>query len=78
MYGCKCNLRVPDTELKLTPGCKVKLGRFDTVVWRLEYGWFTWGGNRPFCGWYLVEVENPKSLKPLQKTDLCDIYLIEH
>ena len=73
-----CNqLRVPDTDICLTAGCQVKLGRFDDTTWVLQYGWFTWGGNRPFCGWYLTNLNNPTEVKPLQRPDLYDIYLIK-
>lgn len=70
-------LDIPEYHITLFPGCKVRLGRFESTVWVVSYGWYTWGGNRPVCGWYLFNLENPLELKPLQKTDLDDIYLME-
>ena len=69
-------IQVPDCQFNLTDGNIVKLGRFDDRRWRLGYGWYTWGGNRPFCGWYLTDVDTLE-VKPLQKPDLDDIYIIE-
>ena len=42
----------------------LKLGRFETTLWTVAYGWYTWGGNRPVCGWYLIDESNPADLKP--------------
>lgn len=75
---CNClKLNVPNTSIYLTPGCKVKLGRFETDRWVVKHGWYTWGGNRPFCGWYLESLDPSKTVKPLQLPDLDDIYMIE-
>lgn len=71
-------LKIPNTKVTLHEKDKVKLGRFDTVMWRVMHGWYSWGGNRPVCGWYLINIENPKDVKPLQLTDLDDIYILEH
>lgn len=70
-------LPVPGLSKCLYPGDIVKLGRFETTSWRVCYGWFSWGGNRPWCGWHLKNTRDPANLKPLQLTDLDDIYLIE-
>lgn len=75
--GDSLTLYVPELKLTLHDGCKVKLGRFESTMWVLSHGWYTWGGNRPFCGWYLTNIENPDEVKPLQKPDLDDIYLVE-
>ncbi len=83
MNECIC-LHVPNTNICLRPGSRVKLGRFDSTYWEVSYGWYTWGGNRPVCGWYLINDDiTAKStthtcVKPLQLTDLDDIYLIEN
>ena len=69
-------LELPNSNLHITPGCQVKLGRFDTTIWSVAYGWYTWGGNRSVCGWYLYNT-HLSEIKPLQETDLDDIYLIE-
>lgn len=76
-----CNsicLDVPRYCMQLTPGCRVKLHRFDSTTWVVNYGWYSWGGNREVCGWYLTNLCNPEDVKPLQKPDLDDIYLIEN
>lgn len=70
-------LYVPELRLTLRNGSRVKLGRFDSTMWVLSHGWYSWGGNRPVCGWYLTNMENPAEVKPLQKPDLDDIYLAE-
>ena len=69
-------IQVPETSLSIQAGYIVKLGRFDAARWKVGYGWYTWGGNRPFCGWYLTNVDT-MDVKPLQRTDLDDIYVIE-
>jgi hypothetical protein len=73
-------LNIPNTLQYLEPGCKVKLGRFEIDRWIVKHGWYTWGGNRPFCGWYLESCDSleNKTVKPLQLTDLDDIYIIEN
>lgn len=76
MHG-PLTLDIPEFKISLCPGSKVKLGRFETTLWVVSYGWYSWGGNRPVCGWYLVNMKNPRDVKPLQKTDLDDIYLVE-
>ena len=79
MNNCCCDIdiSVPGISLNLPNGCTVKLGRFDTTLWKLSYGWYSWGGNREVCGWYLADLSDPNKVKPLQKPDLYDIYLIE-
>ena len=76
--SCEMMLEIPEFDITLTPGCRVKLGRFATEIWIVAYGWYAWGGNREVCGWYLVNKFFPKDIKPLQKTDLDDIYLVEN
>ena len=71
-------LNVPDVGICLEDGCRVKLGRFETTQWVVHYGWYAWGGNREVCGWYLEKVGSSDDIKPLQKNDLYDIYLIEY
>ena len=73
------NLRidVPSLCISIKPGNVVRLGRFDSTMWVVSHGWFTWGGNRPQCGWFLTDVSNPAVVKPLQLPDLDDIYLVE-
>lgn len=75
MYD-QLKLAVPGTGEAITPGCKVKLGRFDHATWTVHHGWFDFAGNRAFCGWFLTDLESGQ-VKPLLKIDLDDIYLIE-
>ena len=71
-------LQIPEFRITIRPGSKVKLSRFDSIMWVMSHGWYTWGGNRPFCGWYMYNLEDPTDVRPLQKTDLDDIYLLEY
>lgn len=66
-----------DSRIRLRPGCKIRLGRFERSVWNVSFGWYAYGGNRPVCGWYLVKDADPSSVKPLQLTDFDDIILIQ-
>ena len=70
-------IEIPDTEMVLTPGCKIRIGRFSTEMWVLHHGWYAWGGNRPQCGWFMSNLDNPVLIKPLYKTDLSEIYFVE-
>ncbi len=70
-------IRIPDGR-KIKPGDIIRIGRFDTILWKVYYGWYSWGGNRPVCGWYITDTDNPTRIKPLQLPDLDDIYLIKY
>ena len=70
-------LEIPGTSTKIYPGYKIKLNRFDSDLWTVHYGWFDFSGNRPMLGWYLTNDTNSNSVKPVQKTDLYDIYLVD-
>lgn len=76
MNSC-LTIELPDRRI-IKPGDVVRLGRFDIIHWKVYYGWYSWGGNRPVCGWYLVDTDNPLRIKPLQLPDLDDIYLVKH
>ena len=71
------SLEIPDSDGQLQVGYRVRLGRFEETTWEVSYGWYSWGGNRPVCGWYLVDLDDPSKLKPLQLTDLNDLILVE-
>ncbi len=71
-------LEIPGADTKIIPGCKIRLHRFETVIWTVGYGWYSWGGNRETCGWYLIKDTGPDYIKPLYKTDLDDCYLVEY
>lgn len=75
MYN-SVKLSIPSTNNTLYPGNIVKLGRFDAVSWVVCFGWYSWGGNRPVCGWFLRDKNQPDTIKPLQLPDLDDIYII--
>lgn len=67
-----------DPRIKVYPGAKIRLGRFETTVWIVAFGWYAYGGNRPVCGWYLTDICDPGNVKPLQLTDFDDIILIQN
>ena len=68
-------LEVPNANTTISPGNKVQLGRFNAQVWIVRYGWYSFGGNRSVCGWYL-QAESSNDIKPIFKIDLDDIYII--
>lgn len=73
-----CNdlqLQIPNSRSYLYPGCKVKLGRFEDTTWIVMFGWYSYGGNRPVCGWYLTNLDT-QQVKPISLPDLDDIYFI--
>lgn len=70
-------LKFPESTKCLHPGDVIRLGRYETVDWIVSYGWYSWGGNRPVCGWYLICKQTPETIKPLQLPDLQDIYYVE-
>lgn len=74
-------LEIPGSDKKIYPGDKIQLNRFADDVWIVCYGWYAWGNNREVCGWYLSKVQCncncKREVKPLNRTDLIDIFLIE-
>lgn len=68
-------LPIPGTHDYLYPGDVIRLGRFSDNEWVVEFGWYSFGGNRPVCGWYLT-TDAGKTIKPIQKPDLDDIVVI--
>lgn len=70
-------IEIPGCNKYICPGNKVKLGRFESTVWIVCYGWIECNGNRPIYAWYLTNIDNPSETKLLSKPDLDDIYLIE-
>lgn len=75
MNDCLC-IEVPNAGCCIKPGNIVRLGRFKQERWLVKYDWYSWGGNRPVLGWFLIREKN-KEIKPLQLSDLDDIYVIE-
>lgn len=67
---------IPDSDTRIYPNTIVRLGRFSEEQWQVQVGWYTWGGNRPVCGWYLTSLATGV-IKPLQYPDLYDIYTVE-
>lgn len=72
----EASLQMPNSNYFLRPGNIVRLGRFDSKDWEVHFGWYSFGGNRPVCGWYLTS-DNGLTVKPLQLPDLDDIYVIQ-
>lgn len=70
-------LDIPVSPYVVRPGARIRLERFDTVVWEVAYGWYSWANNRAVCGWYLKNCANFQEIKPLFATDLPDIYMVE-
>lgn len=68
-------VELPNNSGRLTIGSKVRLSRFSQDVWVVSYGWYAWGNNRRTLGWYFFNTSG--QIKPLQETDLYDIYCIE-
>jgi len=68
-------LYIPNCSKCIHPGDTVRLHRFEGEDWIVGYGWYTFGGNRPFCGWFLSNKTG--QVKPLQLPDLDDIYVIK-
>lgn len=69
-------LNIPDSTEYLHPDDIVRLGRFSSQDWTVKFGWYSFGGNRPVCGWYLTS-DDGRSVKPIQLPDLDDIYVIK-
>jgi hypothetical protein len=75
-----CNkniLCIPGSSIRINPGNVVVLGRFSSIRWKVGFGWFSYDGNRKICGWYLTQVDDNTVIKPVQETDLYDIYILE-
>lgn len=70
-------LMIPNTQNSIYPGDVIKLGRFDNEEWIVGCGWYSCNGNKPTNGWYLISKELAGKIKPLNQSDLNDIYLIE-
>lgn len=70
-------LSIPDSNIVIPEGAVIRLSRFEAEDWRVLHGWYTWGGNRPFCGWYMVSLSDPERVKPVQLSDMYDVVIIE-
>lgn len=68
---------IPNTQTAIYPGDTIKLNRFDDEEWIVGCGWYSCNGNRPTNGWYLASKALAGKIKPLNQSDLNDIYLIE-
>jgi hypothetical protein len=68
-------INIPQLNITLFPGSKVQLSRFQTEVWVLNHGWYSFDGNRAVCGWYLTSADGTIT-RSLQLTDLDDIYSV--
>ena len=70
-------IMIPNTQTAIYPGDIIKLNRFDDEEWVVGCGWYSCNGNRPTNGWYLTSKALAGKIKPLNQSDLNDIYLIE-
>lgn len=71
----KNRLDIPNSTEALFEGDIVRLGRFSNEDWLVRFGWYSFGGNRPVCGWFLESIKGHE-VKPVQLPDLDDIYVI--
>ena len=69
-------LPIPALGIELEVGNRIKLGRFCTAQWIVQYGWYSIGGDRPVCGMYLTDALIAGNIKPHHLTDLDDINII--
>ena len=69
-------IKNPETGETLYPETLLKLNRFDNITWILKYGWYPFDPNHLTCGWYLMNKDDHKIIRPLQMNDFDDIYLI--
>lgn len=76
LYRPDISIPIPGSCQCIRPGDTVKLGRFEATRWQVGFGWFSFDENRPFYGIYLTNLQSGQ-VKPLLKTDLDDIYMIE-
>lgn len=74
--GMVPHLHVENLGIDLMPGSIIQMGRFDSERWEVHCGWFSFSGNRKINGWYVQSLSDPTKLKPIQETDLHDIYLV--
>lgn len=72
----EAKLKLPNSDICICPGDKIKLGRFESTVWIVNYGWFNFDCNRDICGWYLTDISKG-TIKPIFKTDLDDCYYVQ-
>jgi hypothetical protein len=70
-------LVIPEYDITIHPGDIIKIGRFDRISWLVGYGWYSWGGNRPVCGWSLRS-KRTDDVKPLLDIDLVDVYFVSY
>lgn len=70
-------LTIPGTDIKIYPGYKIKLDRFDDIIWTVKHGWYTTDSNRAVNGWYLQRTSVADAIKPIQETDLYDVIIID-
>lgn len=76
-YNC-IQLPIPNTDQCIVEGNIIQLERFSNTKWKVQFGWYEYGGNRQVCGWYLINLEDCSIIRPIQAPDLYDIYVIEN
>lgn len=70
-------IKIPESCEYICVGDVIKLGRFDSDMWRVEFGWFNFDDNRSMYGCYLKNIRSNRT-KPLFENDLLDVYMISH
>lgn len=70
-------LIAPNIPITLHAGDVIKLNRFEDERWTVCCGWFSYGGNKPMNGWYLVSKDKSNRIKPINLSDMDDIYLVD-
>ena len=70
-------LQAPGSKICVRPGNIIKLNRFDDEQWIVNLGWFSYAGNKPMNGWYLTSLTRKDRVKPLNMSDLDDIYVVD-
>lgn len=71
-------LEIPMRDgIYISPGTKILLNRFESIVWIVAFGWYSVNGNRPICGWYLYMKDDSSVIKSIQMPDIYDIYVIQ-
>lgn len=70
-------LKDPNSNRAIYPGDIVTLKRFSMIDWQVNYGWFSYEGNRPIYGWYLVNLKDLSQIEIFLLSDFDDIYVNE-
>ena len=64
------SLDIPQHNISIAAGDVVKLSKYSDISWVVGYGWYSYQSSAATCGWYLMQMNNPGIMKPLETTDL--------